>query len=153
MSTMVSVFDVAQYILQQMGPMSAIKLQKLVYYCQAWYLAWNKGNPLFKEQIEAWINGPVVRELYNEHRGQSLVQSLNSGNSENLTIAQKCNIQTILSFYGEKSSSWLILRSHQEKPWQKAREGLGPMQASTNIVLPEIITAFYNHKDISKCVQ
>lgn len=35
---MASVFDVAAYVLEKMGPMSAMKLQKLVYYSQAWAL-------------------------------------------------------------------------------------------------------------------
>mgnify|MGYP001247259517 CR=1 FL=1 len=39
---MVSVFDVASYILQKQGPMTTMKLQKLVYYCQAWSLVWNE---------------------------------------------------------------------------------------------------------------
>ena len=58
----VSVFDVAAYILDKLGPISTIKLQKLVYYCQAWSLVWDE-EPLFSERIEAWVNGPVVREL------------------------------------------------------------------------------------------
>ena len=51
-----SVFDVAQYILETCGTMSAMKLQKLVYYSQAWSLVWN-DKPLFYEEIEAWAGG------------------------------------------------------------------------------------------------
>ncbi len=40
-----------------------MKLQKLCYYCQAWYLAWN-NEPLFDEEFEAWASGPVCKELY-----------------------------------------------------------------------------------------
>lgn len=54
-----TVFDVAEYILEQHGEMTSMKLQKLVYYCQAWHLAWS-DEPLFRESIEAWANGPVV---------------------------------------------------------------------------------------------
>jgi uncharacterized phage-associated protein len=56
---MVSVDDVAAYILEQRGPMSAMKLQKLVYYSQAWSLVW-EDRPLFREEIQAWASGPVV---------------------------------------------------------------------------------------------
>ncbi len=55
----VSVESVAAYILSQHGKLSAMKLQKLVYYCQAWSLVWDEA-PLFQEQIQAWANGPVV---------------------------------------------------------------------------------------------
>lgn len=66
---MASAHDVAAYILKRMGQMTAMKLQKLVYYSQAWSLVWDEA-PLFNERIEAWANGPVVRELYEAHRGQ-----------------------------------------------------------------------------------
>lgn len=33
--------DVAQYIRDQIGELSTIKLQKLVYYCKAWSLVWD----------------------------------------------------------------------------------------------------------------
>ena len=56
---MVTVFDVVRFILEQKGSTTAMKLQKLVYYCQAWSLVWDE-QPLFKERIEAWVNGPVV---------------------------------------------------------------------------------------------
>ncbi|MGH2922383.1 MAG: Panacea domain-containing protein, partial [Gaiellaceae bacterium] len=48
--------------------MDTWKLQKLLYYCQVWHLVW-EGKPLFSERIEAWSNGPVVRDIYDAHRG------------------------------------------------------------------------------------
>ena len=55
--------NVVQYILKKAGPMSAMKLQKLVYYCQAWSLVWDEEQ-LFKDEIQAWANGPVAPYLY-----------------------------------------------------------------------------------------
>ena len=43
---MASVFDVAKYILHKLGTVTTWKLQKLVYYCQAWSLVWD-DEPLF----------------------------------------------------------------------------------------------------------
>ncbi len=40
-----------------------LKLQKLVYYSQAWYLG-NRKEELFSDDIEAWPHGPVIRSLY-----------------------------------------------------------------------------------------
>ena len=67
-SDIVSVFDVACYVMSRVKECTTMKLQKLLYYCQAWYLVWN-DKPLFSENIEAWANGPVIRELYNFHKG------------------------------------------------------------------------------------
>ena len=38
----IQVFDVAAYILQKTGSMTTMKLQKLVYYSQAWSLVWDE---------------------------------------------------------------------------------------------------------------
>ena len=55
---MANVFDAAAYILEKQGAMTAMMLQKLVYYAQAWSLVWDQ-RPLFGNKIEAWANGPV----------------------------------------------------------------------------------------------
>ena len=67
-----NVFDLALYILQVAGEMTTLRLQKLIYFCQAHALVWD-DEPIFYEPIEAWANGPVVRELFNFHRGMYLV--------------------------------------------------------------------------------
>ena len=69
MTSVGSVHDVAAYVLREAGAMSTVKLHKLVYYSQAWHLVWDE-EPLFVEPIEAWANGPVVRALYDHHRGR-----------------------------------------------------------------------------------
>lgn len=49
-----------------------LKLQKLVYYAQAWSLALPaRGVPLFDEEMQAWAHGPVAESLFQEHRGNS----------------------------------------------------------------------------------
>lgn len=67
-----TVRDVAAYILEWFASrgensITSWKLQKLVYYCQAWSLVWDE-DPLFPEQIQAWADGPVCPDLYREHR-------------------------------------------------------------------------------------
>jgi uncharacterized phage-associated protein len=58
-------------------PVDQMKLQKLLYYGQAWHLALNQV-PLFDGRIEAWPWGPVVRDVYNQTRryGRSPVTDL-----------------------------------------------------------------------------
>ena len=65
----IKAIDVADYILAKKGTMSAMKLQKLVYYAQAWHLVW-EDKELFPEEIQAWANGPVVPSLYTLHQPQ-----------------------------------------------------------------------------------
>ena len=82
---MATVFDVAAYILGKQGASSTWKLQKLVYYSQAWSLVWD-GTPLFEEEIQAWIGGPVCPDLYSKHRGQFMfmVDDVDSGDADAL---------------------------------------------------------------------
>jgi len=120
---MANVFDVARYILSEKGPMTAMKLQKLVYYCQAWSLVWD-GKPLFEEKIEAWASGPVVRDLYNHHRGAFIIPDIQKGDVDNLTQEQKETINAVLVAYGDKPAQWLADLTHMEQPWIEAREGI-----------------------------
>ncbi|MDO8670951.1 MAG: DUF4065 domain-containing protein [Dehalococcoidia bacterium] len=119
----VSCFDVAKYILEKNGRMTAMKLQKLVYYCQAWSLVWDE-KPLFKEKIEAWAYGPVVRELYEYHRGAFEVVRLRKGDTSKLSDEQRETIDAVLRDYGKRTAQWLSDLSHMEDPWNDARTGL-----------------------------
>jgi uncharacterized phage-associated protein len=120
-----NVHDVAAYILSRRRPITAMKLQKLVYYSQAWSLVWDEA-PLFAERIEAWANGPVVRELYDGHRGLFKVGAWPEGHADELTRSQTRTIDRVMRFYGKMSSQELSNLTHKEKPWREARKGLGP---------------------------
>lgn len=123
---MANVYDVALYILNRCGPMPAVKLQKLVYYCQAWSLVWD-GEELYHERIEAWANGPVVPALYQKHRRRYKVEAsllAKYGDVNNLSVEQKETIEAVLSTYSGISPYGLSQLTHNEKPWIDAREGL-----------------------------
>ncbi|MDX1751420.1 MAG: DUF4065 domain-containing protein [Methylophaga sp.] len=122
---MANAFDVAAYILESKGVMSAMKLQKLVYYSQAWSLVWD-DEPLFCNKIEAWANGPVVRDLYDKHRGQYQVSKADFQQLalRDLSENQKDTIDQVLDAYSQKSAQWLSDQTHSEAPWLQARNGL-----------------------------
>lgn len=120
---MATAHDVAAYILEKQGSMSAMKLQKLVYYSQAWHLVWD-DEALFNERIEAWANGPVVPTLYQQHRGQFSVTRWSRGDSSKLTSSEKETIDSILDFYGKQDAAWLSELTHREPPWRDARAGM-----------------------------
>jgi uncharacterized phage-associated protein len=143
---MVTCHDVAKYILEKKGPMTAMKLQKLVYYTQAWSVVWGDENPLFNEDIEAWISGPVVPELYKSHSGMFKVnaQALDEGDSSVLSDDQKDTIDRILNYYGSKDSQWLSDLTHLEDPWKKARKGLRPNERGNNIITLQSLNEYYS---------
>ena len=124
-ATMSSVFDVAQYILESTESMTTIKLEKLVYYAQAWHLVW-EDTPLFDSRIEAWANGPVCPDLYDKHRGMFFIdKEINIGNPDNLAENEIETIQAVLDAYGKKSAEYLVTLTHMEQPWKDARKRAG----------------------------
>lgn len=143
---MANVFDVAEYILQRLGEMSAMKLQKLVYYSQAWHLTWHE-QPLFSEQIEAWANGPVVRDLYTAHRGNFRVtpgQFAGSASIRDMQSHEVESINKVLAFYGDKDPQWLSNLTHMEEPWRAARQGVPDGERSDNPITLESMIEYYS---------
>ncbi|MEU6129141.1 type II toxin-antitoxin system antitoxin SocA domain-containing protein [Saccharopolyspora sp. NPDC047091] len=119
---MVKANDVAAYILHRRGPMTAMKLQKLVYYSQAWHLVWEE-RPLFDEPIQAWANGPVVPELYARHRGKFRLNAEDAlgGDRTVLDEAERGSVEAVLDAYADRSAHWLSELTHREAPWREAR--------------------------------
>ncbi|MBU2549948.1 MAG: DUF4065 domain-containing protein [Proteobacteria bacterium] len=140
---MASVFDVAAYILEKRGPMTTWKLQKLVYYCQAWSLIWDDA-PLFPETIEAWANGPVVRPLFEAHRGCFSIEEIHGGDPQNLTPDQKETVNAVLDYYGDKPSQYLSDLTHIEAPWCNARRGIPDHERSDAEITLESMAEYYS---------
>lgn len=65
--------DIANYIIWyvnntlQRSTLTPLKLQKILYYVQATFLA-QHGQPLFNEPIQKWQYGPVVPSVYFEFK-------------------------------------------------------------------------------------
>ena len=140
---MVSVFDVAAYILVKQGPLTTMKLQKLVYYAQAWSLVWDE-RPLFRNRIEAWANGPVVPALYRIHKGQFKVRRLPIGDGRRIRGAARKTLDAALAYYGKKSSQWLSNLTHSERPWKDARKGLSPRTRGNREITHEAMAWYYS---------
>ena len=140
--------DVAQYIINHFSTreqyITTIKLQKLVYYSQAWSLVWD-DEPLFDEDFEAWINGPVVRCLFDELKGYYYCpQTIKDAEPNKLSDNQKETIDLVLGNYGELTSSQLVMLSHSEAPWKDARGNLPPSYASNIPISKASIAEYYS---------
>lgn len=139
-------YDAAEYILSRTGEIPAVKLHKLLYYAQAWSLVWDEA-PLFENRIEAWKNGPVVRDLYSWHR---LDYSVSPGrfksalSAEGLNSTQRETIDAVLAHYGDKSSQWLSDLTHAEAPWRDARRGLSDGESSNAEITLASMAEYYS---------
>jgi uncharacterized phage-associated protein len=129
--------DIALYFLNRVDreagdTISALKLQKLVYYAQVWSMVL-RNQPLFPEAIEAWKRGPVVRpvwERYQDYRAAAIPQPeepLPDFDSSEIEV-----LETVWHRYGELSAHQLSELTHAEPPWQIARQGLDSSERSSN---------------------
>ncbi|WP_426008316.1 Panacea domain-containing protein [Aeromonas salmonicida] len=121
---MANVLDVAEKFIRlgnEDEGISNLKLQKLVYYAQGYYLALY-GEPLFDDDIEAWAHGPVVPFLYHEFKdyGSDSIESLIKFNEHTcLTKHEIAHIEEIYDVFGQFSAWKLRNMTHEESPWIK----------------------------------
>lgn len=141
----IGVLDVAAYILEKTGPITAMKLQKLCYYAQAWNLVW-EDRELFPEEIQAWANGPISPTLYRAHRGEFVVTQIPSGKARKVKNdpAAASTIEGILATYQQMSTSELSTLTHREAPWSAARRCLLPGQASQAVITHAAMVEYYS---------
>ncbi len=139
---MTTVHDIAAYILRARGPMTAMKLQKLIYYSQAWSLARSR-RALFPEKLRAWANGPVVYELFDRHRRQFVVTQWD-GDPDALPALDRPIVDWVLTRYGALSGERLSALTHAEAPWREARAGMPVGSPSHREISHDSMRAFYS---------
>jgi uncharacterized phage-associated protein len=130
--------------------LSHLKLQKLLYYCQSWFLAYEK-NKLFDGKFQAWIHGPVNRQIYDRFKDTKYIYSLinmTDVKEENLsfptlTELEKVYINAVLETYAPFSDGQLETMTHNEKPWIDAREGYEPFQRCEEEINETTMETFY----------
>lgn len=143
---MANVFDAAKYILEKTGPITAFKLQRLLYYAQAWSLVWDEEE-LFPEEFEAWAGGPVCRELYNWHyqlykvSAADLEPHLLSGSK--FSADQTETMDAVIRDYGQYSGAQLSELTHMEDPWKSARAGCAPGTYCNNVISKGSMAWYY----------
>jgi uncharacterized phage-associated protein len=120
--------NVADYFLCRANeagePITNLKLQKLLYYAQGYFLAINCGESLFEDEIEAWVHGPVVPNvyrIYKHFRWQPINTEIAAPDiSQTITDFLDLIIETFLPMDAYK----LELMTHAETPWLEARGDL-----------------------------
>jgi len=146
-----SALDVGKYFIhlanQDKKVITNKKLQKLVYYSQAWSLVLN-DKKLFKDHIEAWVHGPAVRSLYVQYKNfgfNPIVEEVDMS-SVKLSKGDKELLDEIWKVYGKLDAGYLEMLTHYEKPWQDARNGLQSYENSENEITPKAMKSFYSEK-------
>ena len=123
-----SVHAVADYFLLKIRPESGdsitnLKLQKLVYYAQVKCLFAN-DRPMFQEEIQAWMKGPVCPVLYRrfkKFKWQAIDTSeLKSNPLKEISDADLGLLDEVWCEYAHLSGAQLVTLTHAEAPWRDA---------------------------------
>lgn len=129
-----SAHTIAKFIVQKSeSQISNLKLQKLLYYVQGWHLGL-KGEPVFTEEIQAWIHGPVVPEIFQTYREYKWTPIARPTKAVTLNDAIADHVHQVLDAYGKLSAAQLEALSHSEEPWIHARNGLAPKAPSKAVI-------------------
>lgn len=132
---MVDVKDVAMYLLSLFrgdaigrddgiddgSDISNLKLQKLLYYCQAYSLALT-GEPMFAEEIEAWPYGPVVPSVYRSYK-QYGRYDIPLADIRPFTLSDEKVagiVRLVKRHKGAYSAIAIMDMAHSERPWREA---------------------------------
>lgn len=149
---MLTVRDISRYFLylgsKNRKPINSKKLQKLLYYAQAWYLTF-RDEPLFNEDIYAWVYGPAVKSIYLKYKKYGFDRINEPVNIKFIyTIPDdvKGILNSVWDNYGKFDADYLVMLSHSETPWIEARKGLQPTDSSDNIISLEAMKEYYSKK-------
>lgn len=104
--------------------MSNMKLQKMLYYQQGFHLAYF-NTPLFEENIEAWMYGPVVPCVYEYFKGKGSMGLEPFADEISLNEVEEALFNEVFKVYGAFSASGLMNMTHQESPWLNTTTGVG----------------------------
>jgi len=151
-----SIHDIADYIIIRVksednyASLINLKLQKLLYYVQAWAYG-IKGEPMFKGDFQAWIHGPVNRDIYDRFNSTKYLYSeidITDCRNADVHLSQDDEefINFILDNYLKYSGAELERLSHSEKPWIETRGDLGVNERCEKVISPELMKGFYGQK-------
>lgn len=157
MASSITAKNVADYLLCKVDKskgdsITPLRLQKLVYYCQAWHLAYFQ-KPLFKEDIQAWAHGPVVPRLYRHHAKNYMHDAIDTSAASPSPLAtvsddSRLLIDKVWDKYNNLSGSALEELTHQESPWKKAYGDITPGGRCNVVISHKAMQDFYS-KQIS----
>jgi uncharacterized phage-associated protein len=129
--------------------LSHLKLQKLMYYAQAWHLAFFKTR-LFEGKFQAWVHGPVSRDLYDRFAPtKSLYSEITEGDvraefdMNSVLEDDASHLNSILEGYAGLTGSQLEEMTHHEDPWVEARGSRRPSERCEVEIDEDLMGRYY----------
>lgn len=131
---MTNIHSVADYIIESFSPeeISLLKLQSLLYLAQGYHLALY-DKPLFEEEFEASVHGPINTETHKRFaNGCGLFTIIKSDKVSSMENDLKKFIDRIIEVYGGFTGDQLESLTRSQTPWKLARKGLVDYESCEN---------------------
>ena len=121
-----------KYLLNQCKDVTPLALQKALYYIQGFYYAFY-GKFIFTENCEAWVHGPVYRDIYFRYRDYKFdpIKEEDEFDASIFSTSEKTVIDSVIKNICCYSGKILELFTHSEEPWLSTRGDLTPTASST----------------------
>lgn len=135
-------------IFEQLGEVTPLALQKILYFIQGLYFS-KYGIPLFSDNCQAWVHGPVYTEIYDMFRGFRYDPiddprfELLKGKSNDLNEKEREVIDLVVNTFGMYGGKVLERITHKEDPWRDAREGCLENEPSQEEISKEAIKEYF----------
>lgn len=139
---------VISYIFEQLGEVTPLALQKILYFIQGLYFS-KYEIPLFDDNCQAWVHGPVYAEIYDMFRGFRYDPiddprfELLKGKSSDLNEKEREVIDLVVNTFGMYGGKVLERITHKEDPWSSAREGYLENEPSQEEISKEAIKEYF----------
>jgi uncharacterized phage-associated protein len=134
--TVSKIADYFIYVANETGSyLSNLKLQKLLYYAQAWHLALY-GIPLFDEEFEAWVHGPVIPSLYAKYKKFGWKPILEEVEKPEFHEELQNFLDEVTEEYFMLDAFELEMMVHRETPWIESRGGL-PIDEPSHAIISQ----------------
>lgn len=144
----ITIFDVANFFLKIVdrdsgSTITPLKLQKILYYAQGYYLA-KFDKPLFNEDFQAWAHGPANPEIYEEYKDYKFKAidepKVELYDFDDETLSFLSHIWDVFGIYDGK---YLEELTHSEFPWINARKGYEPGEKCEVVIPKKEMKAFF----------
>lgn len=124
-------------------PIDNLKLQKLLYYAQGMHLA-EYGEPLFSDDIEAWVHGPVVASVYGTYKHYGWTEIEEAGlRARDFSESARSVLKAVAKQRARIDGTELERRTHKHKPWIDARGDLAPDEPSREVISRGAIRKYF----------
>ncbi len=136
---------VIQYLLNQCEDITPLALQKALYYVQGFYFAFYKTF-LFSEDCQAWVHGPVYRDIYFRYRDYRFdpIKKADDFDASVFSSGEKAICDSVINCICCYSGKVLERFAHNEAPWLTARGDLPVSESSDRTIEKSLIADYFS---------